>query len=201
MNYIVDHIPLSKYHRPGIEGNKTLITIHNTGLPNVPAINFRKNLGREDNTDYVSFHIVVDDKEAIECVPLDEMAYHCANSEGNLHSIGIEVCEVEGAEENAIKLVAKLLKERNFNISRVTTHQRWNGKYCPRLILPHWSEFIENIKSEMEGEKMKNTIELPIGYLEFLEDRIIVHFNDKIYVSIGLDGIWAAKDGQYKQIL
>lgn len=164
MKYIVDHIPCSEYTRPGDKGVKESITVHNTGLPGVPAVNFRKSLARADNMEYASFHIVVDDTQAIECIPLDETAYHCAHEYGNAHSIGIEICEVEGAEHKAAELIASMLNERGWGTDRVTTHQRWNGKYCPRLLLPKWDSFIELIKSKMKrtitggGEGMKPVV-------------------------------------------
>jgi len=42
-----------------------------------------------------------------------------------------------------------MLKERNWGVDKVTTHQRWSGKNCPRLLLPRWNEFIRDIEKEL----------------------------------------------------
>ena len=62
-------------------------------------------------------------------------------------SIGIEICDYEGIDENkananAIWLVNKLMKEHGISIGNVVPHKNWSGKNCPRKLLPIWSEFI-----------------------------------------------------------
>jgi hypothetical protein len=115
----------------------------------------RSSLGQPNNKRYASWHICIDRDTAIECIPLDEVAWHAGdgNGPGNMHSIGIEVCEVDGAEQAAIELIAKMLKERGWGIDRVKKHQDWSGKNCPRLIIPHWQDFINNIQSRLNGEE------------------------------------------------
>lgn len=41
-------------------------------------------------------HLVIDETEAIECIPLNEVAWHAgdgANGTGNRKSIGLQICE------------------------------------------------------------------------------------------------------------
>ncbi|MBU5676766.1 N-acetylmuramoyl-L-alanine amidase [Alkaliphilus sp. MSJ-5] len=150
-NYIVDHI-LKGNKRPGTKLKLETITIHNTGNPTSTARNERGWLSNPYNTSSTSFHIAIDDKEVVECIPLDEVAYHSGNKQGNLTSIGVEICESGNQEkvwDNAIKLIANLLFNRGWGVDRITTHQRWNGKNCPRLILPRWNEFINDIEKEL----------------------------------------------------
>ncbi|SCY92770.1 peptidoglycan recognition protein family protein [Alkaliphilus peptidifermentans] len=152
MNYIVDHIPKSKEKRPGTKANITTVTIHNTGNPTSTARNERGWLTNPYNNRAASFHIVVDEDEAIECIPLDEVAYHAGNTEGNTTSIGIELCESGNQQRvwrNGVALAAKILHERGWGISRLRTHQSWSGKYCPRLILPKWDEFLSDVEKEL----------------------------------------------------
>lgn len=153
MQYTINHVPISKYHRPGTKTTMQYITVHNTAVPGAPAINLRSSLGQPNNKRYASWHICVDANQAIECLPLNEVAYHAGdgNGNGNMHSIGIEVCEVDGAEQAAIELIVKMLKERGWGIDRVKKHQDWSGKYCPRLIIPHWAQFINSIQVELQG--------------------------------------------------
>lgn len=116
----------------------TSITIHSTGNPLSTARNERDNLGRVDNTRHASFHIVVDDKEAIECIPLDEVAWHAGDGyygEGNRTSISIEICESGDRAktlDNAAKVAAKIMLEKN--ITKMVRHFDWTGKICPRIL-------------------------------------------------------------------
>ncbi len=154
MSYIIDHIPKSKDKRSGTKANMTSITIHNTGNPRSTARNERGWLTNPENNRAASFHIVVDDKEAIECIPLDEVAYHAGNAEGNRSSIGIEVCESGDQQrtwENAVALVVRLLIERGWGIANVRTHKSWSGKDCPRLLLPRWTELLTDIEQGIKA--------------------------------------------------
>ena len=45
--------------------------------------------------------------------------------------------------------VAELLKTLELGPHKVRSHKSWSGKECPRLILPHWSAFLMNVKNEM----------------------------------------------------
>lgn len=141
MNYIVDHIPASTPYnrRPGLTMTPTTITIHNTGNPTSTARNERGWLTNTSNDRTASYHIVVDEREAIECVPLNEVAWHAGdgNGDGNRKSIGIEICEsgdYAKTTDNAATLVAKLLKERGWGTERLRRHFDWSGKICPRLM-------------------------------------------------------------------
>lgn len=153
MEYVINHIPKRKGKRPGIKAKMTSITVHNTGNPKSTAMNERNWLVNPNNNRVASFHIVIDEKQAIECIPLDEVAYHSGNSEGNKTSIGIEICEsgnYKMNEQNAVELIAKMLVERGWGIERVRTHKSWSGKECPRLILPYWNDFLDSIKKEVD---------------------------------------------------
>jgi len=80
------------------------------------------------------------------------MGWHAGSGTGNRESIGIEICENEDgnrakAEANAVELIRYLMKELDIPISRVVPHQHWTGKYCPRNILPRWSDFLDRIKA------------------------------------------------------
>ncbi len=140
------------------------ITIHNT-YNDASASNEAKY--HNSNNNQVSFHIAVDDMEAIEVVPLNRNAWHCGDGQGNGNrkSIGIEICYSKSggikyikAEENAVNLTAKLLHERKWGIERVKKHQDWNGKYCPHRILDNktWSSFLNRVQNELS--KLNNNI-------------------------------------------
>jgi N-acetylmuramoyl-L-alanine amidase CwlA len=163
-----DLVPSSKY---GIKCpypmDAEYITYHNTANDATAQneINYMKG-----NNNQVSYHIAVDDKEAIQGILFNRNAWHCGdggNGTGNRKSIGVEVCysksggsKFEAATKLAHKVIAQLLFERGWGIERVKKHQEWSGKYCPHRILAgdRWGWVLEDIQNELnilKGEKSK----------------------------------------------
>ncbi|KAB2493888.1 N-acetylmuramoyl-L-alanine amidase [Bacillus cereus] len=139
--------------------NPEFITVHNT-YNDATAENEVSYMIRNDNQ--VSFHIAVDDKEAVQGIPLERNAWHTGdgNGNGNRKSIGVEICySLSGgdryykAEDNATIVVAQLMKQYNIPISKVRTHQSWSGKYCPHRMLDEgrWNNFIERVQNAYNG--------------------------------------------------
>lgn len=166
MEYKMDYIPKSRHRRPGTKIIATSITIHSTANEKSTAKNERDNLARESNTRAASFHIVVDDKEVIECIPLNEITYHAGNREGNNTSISIEMCESGDRVktlQNTVELVAKMLHERGWGTDKLKRHFDWSGKNCPRIINYNnwegWRGFVISVERELDklkaGEKSK----------------------------------------------
>lgn len=109
------------------------------------------------------FHFAVDDKEVIQAIPLNRNAWHAGdgeNGKGNRKGIAIEICySLSGgerflkAEENAAGLVAGLLKQFGWDVSRIKKHRDFSGKYCPHRTLDGgWENFIEKVKKYMTEE-------------------------------------------------
>ena len=102
----------------------------------------------------------VDDKEAIQAIPLNRNAWHAGdgNGTGNRKSIGIEICysksggkRFDQAEKNAAYLTATLLKKYSWGIDRVKRHKDWSGKDCPhRTIDRGWNRFLKMIEKELD---------------------------------------------------
>ncbi|MEB8573119.1 N-acetylmuramoyl-L-alanine amidase [Bacillus thuringiensis serovar nigeriensis] len=139
--------------------NPEFITVHNT-YNDATAENEVSYMIRNDNQ--VSFHIAVDDKEAVQGIPLERNAWHAGdgNGNGNRKSIGVEICySLSGgdryykAEDNAAIVVAQLMKQYNIPISKVRTHQSWSGKHCPHRMLDEgrWNSFIERVQNAYNG--------------------------------------------------
>ncbi|PNK41411.1 peptidoglycan recognition protein family protein, partial [Bacillus thuringiensis] len=135
--------------------NPEFITVHNT-YNDAPAENEIAYMIRNNNE--VSFHIAVDDKEAVQGLPLERNAWACGdgNGSGNRKSISVEICySLSGgdryykAENNAAIVVAQLMKQYNMPIGKVRTHQSWSGKYCPHRMLAEgrWNSFIERVQN------------------------------------------------------
>lgn len=136
------------------------ITVHNTA--NDASANNEVQY-MINNSNQVSYHIAVDDVEAVQGLPLDRNGWHSGdgNGPGNRKSIGVEICYSKSggeryrkAEQNAIKLIAQLLRERGWGIDRVKKHQDWSGKYCPHRILDEgrWEAFKAEIQKELTGQ-------------------------------------------------
>lgn len=167
MNYRKDYIPLStpNKRRSAHAMNATTITIHNTGNPKSTAANERAWLTNPTNNRQASFHIVVDEKEAIECIPLKENAWHSGDGSGtksgNRTSIGIEICESGNYAktlDNAAELVAQMLIERGWGADRLRRHYDWSGKICPRLMYDGgkwtgWASFKQLVQSKINRKK------------------------------------------------
>ncbi|WP_314587937.1 N-acetylmuramoyl-L-alanine amidase [Paenibacillus terrigena] len=172
MEYVVSHIPQGTAcnRRSAYKMIPTTITIHNTGNPSSTARNERDWLTNPSNARQASFHIVVDERQAIECIPLIENAWHAGDgsgvNSGNRTSIGIEICESGNYAktlDNAAELVAKMLKERGWGTDRLRRHFDWSGKICPRLMYDGgnwtgWKTFVASVDAKL---KPKEDVRMP----------------------------------------
>lgn len=170
-------IPQSVKQRPGISMTPQYITIHNTGNsdPHSDANMHDEYLRSESAANrQVSWHFTVDDSQILQHIPVSEAAYHAGDSagDGNMASIGIEICENSDgdylkSEKNAETLTAILLYENNLSIDRVVTHKHWSGKQCPHLLLDDssisegWDTFIKNVEEKLNLLKTPQTTPEP----------------------------------------
>jgi len=178
--YRTDHIPKStpNNRRPGIAMAPSTLTIHNTGNPTSTAANERAWLTNPSNSRTASYHIVVDEREAIEVLPLNEVGWHAGDGSGaksgNRTSIGIEICESGNYEKtlaNAVTLVAKMLYERGWDTSKLRRHYDWSGKNCPRLMnvdgkWSGWVSFVATVAKELDDIKRKENESMAVKYEE-----------------------------------
>ena len=134
----------------------TRIVVHNTAN-DASARNEIKYM--ESNNSSTSFHYAVDDKEVVQGIPLDRNSWNAgdgANGKGNREGISIEICysksggpRFDKAEKRAAKLIAGILDEKNWDISKVTKHQDYSGKYCPHRTLDKgWNRFQKMVEAE-----------------------------------------------------
>jgi len=138
------------------------IVVHNTANDAAAQNEVAYMINRPEE---VSFHFAVDDKQAVQGLPLERNAWASGDGTGagNMLGIHVEICyslsggeRFKKAEENAAQLIAGLLKERGWDISRVTKHQDYDGKYCPHRTLDlGWGRFLDMIRKYMkEGDAM-----------------------------------------------
>ena len=123
----------------------------------------------KSNNNEVSFHIAIDDVEAIQAIPLDRNTWHAGDGgsgNGNRKYISIEICYSTGdinkfkqAEKRASKEIALLLKQYGWNINNVKKHQDFSGKYCPHKTLDlGWDRFLKMVQNELNNlNKPTNT--------------------------------------------
>lgn len=158
------------------ERRASRIVVHNTAN-DAPAINEITYMINNDSE--VSYHYAVDDREAVQGLPLDRNAWASGDGHGvgNMEGIHIEICwSLSGgerflkAEKNTVHIIAYLLKQYGWGIDRVTKHQDYDGKYCPHRTLDlGWQRFLNMVKKEMEEaedmteEKVKELIREELG--------------------------------------
>lgn len=173
-------IPTGRKRRPQINMHSKTITIHNTGCEGVKADNFKRSCHDPSQDKEVSYHFVIDETEVIQLLPISEVGWHCGNREGNYSSIGIEICERDGAEENAIRFIVALCKQLGMTETYLRTHKSWSGKECPRLILPHWNNFLENVRLGLKDTQNNTQVVDKI--------KILLNGVEKTVESVNIDG-------------
>lgn len=157
---VVDIIPKGNPEiRPATKITPSFITYHNTGNAGRGADAEAHNkyihnmAGKQPkDTSHVSWHLTVDEHFIYQHIPFDENAWHTGDGSGvrsgNMTSVGIEICEhvdqkdYHQAEENAIALGLFLAKELDVQIGNHVPHQKWSGKFCPRVILSRDGSFV-----------------------------------------------------------
>jgi N-acetylmuramoyl-L-alanine amidase len=166
MNYKQDHIPKSAKRRPGTALKPQFLTIHSTGNPSSTARNERGWLTNPSNNRTASWHIVVDEREAIEAIPLNEVAFHAGTAAGNNTSIGLEICESGNREKtlaHAAEVAASILKKYGWGVDRLRRHYDWSKKNCPRILSANnwagWTQFKKEVEKRL-AELKKIDVEI-----------------------------------------
>ncbi len=180
LNYRIQHIPLTQtLQRPGLPLRPASLTVHSTGNPRSTAQNERDNLARLNNDRQAGFHVAVDEKEAIECLPLTEVAWHAGDGRkadgGNMSSLALEVCESgdrEATLRHAAEVAAYLLRLHGWGTAQLKQHYDWSGKDCPHILRDagRWDWFVAQVAGLLEEEDMiryRTLEEVPAG--EFRE--------------------------------
>ena len=131
----------------------TRVVIHNTDNDASAANEVAYMVGNNKND---SFHWAVDDVEAVQGILESRNSWNAGdgNGKGNREGIAIEICysksggpRFDKAEENAAELAADILKRYGWGIDRLTKHQDYNGKYCPRRTLDKgWARFVAMVQ-------------------------------------------------------
>lgn len=137
----------------------TRIVVHNTAN-NASAVNEVAYMIKNDLK--VSFHYAVDDIQIVQGILETRNSWNAgdgSSGKGNREGISIEICyskndsdieRFKKAEKRAVLLIVDILKRYKWDISKVTKHQDYSGKYCPHRTLDMgWKRFLKMIETEL----------------------------------------------------
>jgi N-acetylmuramoyl-L-alanine amidase len=157
VNLRADMVPKGRHGRKVVRPMRPrYITIHSTqnyrADANQHSIALKRGALRSPKTKngnrigYLIWHFTVDDREAIQHMPISEQGEHADfHGPGNRLSIGIEMCEHRGSSrratiERTAKLTAILMKKQGIPLRHVVPHYHWprKGRNPPNKNCPHF---------------------------------------------------------------
>jgi len=157
VNLRADMVPRGRHGRKVVRPMRPrYITIHSTqnyrADANQHSIALKRGALRSPKTKtgnrigYLIWHFTVDDREAIQHMPISEQGEHADfHGPGNRLSIGIEMCEHRGSSrratiERTAKLTAILMKKQGISLRHVVPHYHWprKGRNPPNKNCPHF---------------------------------------------------------------
>ncbi|MCX2728571.1 N-acetylmuramoyl-L-alanine amidase (plasmid) [Thermomicrobium sp. 4228-Ro] len=167
-------LPPGAPNRPGYPLRPAWVTVHETANedPGAGAEAHRRFVHAGGGPEGVSFHFVVDDREAVQLLPTTENGWHAGdgvNGTGNRASIGIELCvnrdgDWSRTQEHGARLVAALCRAFGLGPERVVPHQYWSGKTCPRRLLAQgFDAFRERVRGLLGGGEAVSQEVVEIG--------------------------------------
>ena len=180
----------------------TTVTIHNTGN----TANARNEVAyMNSNYNYTSYHVAIDDKEAVQAIPFNRNAFASGDgtgpNSGNRTSIHIEICysldngysgamskRYRDAEENAALYTAHVLVQYGWGTDRLRQHWHWSRKDCPHKMRAHgrWGAFVKRVQQHMNAIR-KN---VPVPKAES-EAATTPKVSTKYYTVRAGDSLWS----------
>lgn len=197
----------AKYVIDNIEG----IVIHWTANTDKRADAVaNRNYFNSTNT-YASAHYIVDDKNIVQCIPDNEVAWHVGdfpklsnlprrkeikNKKGpNYALIGVEMCVNKDGDwvstyNRSISLVRSLMKKHNLGIDQIYRHYDITGKDCPIMFLP---TLVKEVKYDYTWKLLLSDLMTKEGNdLKVIEKRVVVEkeYTVNELISKMLKKIW-----------
>lgn len=172
---VTDYLPNGTNLKPDrLRTSTYYITLHNTGMAHPTATAKGLNDYIHSTDRQASWHYAIDDHEAYNHVPVDEVTWHAGDGSrgvgeiwysesyrfygiggGNNNSVSIEMCVYSGCDfnwvmRNTAKHVSWLLVKYHLNPSRIRQHYDYSGKDCPQVLRQsgRWPEMLELINIE-----------------------------------------------------
>lgn len=159
-----------KRQRPGTKMTPDRHVVHETGNygPGAGADRHLKYLQDGAEGKQLSYHITVDEKKAIQIIPLDEVSWHGGDSGGpcNMRGVSMEICVQDNNKHkvqtraNAEELSAALMMAKN--LTRIQTHRQCCNDArnpagchtgCPESIFNdgYWTTYVSKVNAWRTG--------------------------------------------------
>ncbi|MEE0510719.1 MAG: N-acetylmuramoyl-L-alanine amidase [Peptococcaceae bacterium] len=117
------------------------------------------------STAATSFHVVIDEAEAVECIPFARNAWHAGDGAAgyaNRHLIGLEIARsmdtattrFAQAEANAALYIAHVCRQYGWTSAQLHQHNWYSSTACPHRTKTHWQTFLAQVDeclAELEG--------------------------------------------------
>lgn len=117
------------------------------------------------STAATSFHVVIDEAEAVECIPFARNAWHAGDGAAgyaNRHLIGLEIARsmdttsdrFDQAEANAALYIAHVCRQYGWTSAQLHQHNWYSSTACPHRTKTHWQTFLAQVDqciAELEG--------------------------------------------------
>ena len=108
------------------------------------------------NDSAVSFHVVIDEENAVECIPFSRNAFHAGDGSAgyaNRHLIGLEIARsmdaesdrFNRAEANAAEYIAHVCLQYGWTSAQLHQHNWYSATECPHRTKAHWSDFLAKV--------------------------------------------------------
>lgn len=103
-----------------------------------------------------SFHVVIDEAEAVECIPFARNAWHAGDGAAgyaNRRLIGLEIARsmdtasdrFDQAEANAALYIAHVCRQYGWTSAQLHQHNWYSSTACPHRTKTHWQTFLEQV--------------------------------------------------------
>ena len=111
------------------------------------------------NDSAVSFHVVIDEAQAVECVPFARNTFHAGDGSAgyaNRHLIGLEIARSAGdpalfaqAEANAACYIAHVCIQYGWTSAQLHQHNWYSATECPHKTRNHWQDFLAKVDAQI----------------------------------------------------
>lgn len=103
-----------------------------------------------------SFHVVIDEAEAVECIPFARNAWHAGDGAAgyaNRRLIGVEIARsmdtasdrFDQAEANAALYIAHVCRQYGWTSAQLHQHNWYSSTACPHRTKTHWQTFLTQV--------------------------------------------------------
>ena len=103
-----------------------------------------------------SFHVVIDEAEAVECIPFARNAWHAGDGAAgyaNRRLIGVEIARsmdttsdrFDQAEANAALYIAHVCRQYGWTSAQLHQHNWYSSTACPHRTKTHWQTFLKQV--------------------------------------------------------